>query len=89
MNTRTRTDLKLELANIREVDIVVCPPFTALESVSKAIIDDSNIRLGAQNMSENNFGAFTGEICAGHVEGIFRAPRYSGPFRAAPVSKGI
>ena len=61
-------DLKLELANIREVDIVVCPPFTALESVSKAIIDDSNIRLGAQNMSENNFGAFTGEICAGMLK---------------------
>ncbi len=62
------SDLKLELANIREVDIVVCPPFTALESVSRAIIDDSNIRLGAQNMSENNFGAFTGEICAGMLK---------------------
>jgi triosephosphate isomerase len=62
------SDLKLELANIREVDIVVCPPYTALESVSKAIIDDSNIRLGAQNMSENNFGAFTGEICAGMLK---------------------
>ncbi len=61
-------DLKLELANMREVDIVVCPPFTALESVSKAMIDDSNIRLGAQNMSENNFGAFTGEICAGMLK---------------------
>ena len=24
-------DLKLELANVKEVDIVVCPPFTALE----------------------------------------------------------
>jgi triosephosphate isomerase (TIM) len=45
------------------VDIVVCPPFTALESVSRAILD-SNIRLGAQNMSENNVGAFTGEIAA-------------------------
>lgn len=62
------SDLKLELANIREVDVVVCPPFTALESVSKAVIDDSNIRLGAQNMSENNFGAFTGEICAGMLK---------------------
>jgi triosephosphate isomerase len=62
------SDLKLELANIREVDIAVCPPFTALESVSKAMIDDSNIRLGAQNMSENNFGAFTGEICAGMLK---------------------
>jgi len=60
-------NLKLELANIREVDIVVCPPFTALESVSKVILD-SNIRLGAQNMSEQNFGAFTGEICAGMLK---------------------
>jgi triosephosphate isomerase len=60
-------NLKLELANIREVDIVVCPPFTALESVSKAVLD-SNLRLGAQNMSEQNFGAFTGEICAGMLK---------------------
>jgi triosephosphate isomerase len=49
------------------VDIVVCPPFTALESVSKAILD-SSLRLGAQNMSEQNFGAFTGEICAGMLK---------------------
>jgi triosephosphate isomerase len=55
--------LKLELASVKEVDIVVCPPFTALSEVSKAILD-SNIRLGAQNMSENNVGAFTGEIAA-------------------------
>ena len=59
--------LKLELAGVKEVDIVVCPPFTALESVSRAILD-SNLRLGAQNMSENNFGAFTGEICAGMLK---------------------
>jgi triosephosphate isomerase len=56
-------DLKRELAAVKEVDIVVCPPFTALESVSKAILD-SNIRLGAQNMSEHNGGAYTGEIAA-------------------------
>src|ERR1035441_8864995 len=61
-------DLKLELANVKEVDIVVCPPFTALESVSKAIWETKNIRLGAQNMSENNFGAFTGEVCAGMLK---------------------
>src|SRR6266404_2431504 len=56
-------DLKLELINIKEVDIVVCPPFTALGEVSKAILD-SNLRLGAQNMSEHNVGAYTGEIAA-------------------------
>ncbi len=61
------SDLKLDLANVREVDLVVCPPFTALESVSKTVLD-SNLRLGAQNMSENNFGAFTGEICAGMLK---------------------
>src|SRR6266567_5484321 len=55
--------LKLELTNIKEVDLVVCPPFTALGEVSKAILD-SNIRLGAQNMSEHNVGAYTGEIAA-------------------------
>ncbi|MBU6410307.1 MAG: triose-phosphate isomerase [Verrucomicrobia bacterium] len=60
--------LKLELGKVKTVDIVVCPPFTALESVSKAILETKNIRLGAQNMSENNFGAFTGEICAGMLK---------------------
>src|SRR5437016_12840289 len=59
--------LKLELTNIKEVDLVVCPPFTALGEVSKAILD-SNIRLGAQNMSEHNFGAHTGEIAAGMLK---------------------
>jgi triosephosphate isomerase len=59
--------LKIELAGVREVDIVVCPPFTALGEVSKAIMD-THLRLGAQNMSENNFGAFTGEIAAGMLK---------------------
>jgi triosephosphate isomerase len=59
--------LKIELANIKEVDVVICPPFTALDEVSKAVLD-SSIRLGAQNMSENNYGAFTGEITAGMLK---------------------
>src|ERR1041385_7466938 len=60
-------DLKLDLTGVKEVDIVVCPPFTALGEVSKEILS-SNIRLGAQNMSENNFGAYTGEIAAGMLK---------------------
>jgi triosephosphate isomerase len=60
-------DLKRDLASIKEVDIVVCPPFTALSDVSKAILD-SNIRLGSQNMSEHNFGAYTGEVAAGMLK---------------------
>lgn len=57
-------DLKIELTNVKEVDIVVCPPFTALSELSKAILETKNIRLGAQNMSEHNVGAYTGEIAA-------------------------
>ena len=60
-------DLKRDLMGVKEVDVVVCPPFTALESVSKAVLD-STIKLGAQNMSENNFGAYTGEVCAGMLK---------------------
>jgi triosephosphate isomerase len=56
-------DLKVDLANVTEADIVVCPPFTALCEVTKAI-RDSSIRLGAQDMSEHKPGAYTGEIAA-------------------------
>ena len=59
--------LKRELAAVKEVDIIVCPPYTALSEVSKAILD-SNIRLGAQTMSEHQNGAYTGEIAAGMLK---------------------
>jgi triosephosphate isomerase len=61
-------DLMRDLAAVKEVDIVVCPPFTALESVSRAVLESKNIKVGAQNMSEHHFGAFTGEICAGMLK---------------------
>ena len=56
-----------ELKEVKEVDIAIRPPFTALSEVSKAVID-SNIRLGAQNMSQNGYGAHTGEIAAGMLK---------------------
>ena len=56
-------DLKTEVTKIEAADIVVFPPFTALSEVAK-VIRGSNIHLGAQNMSEHNIGAHTGEIAA-------------------------
>ncbi len=50
-----------ELQGIDSIDIVVCPPFTALSDVQE-IIKDTNISLGAQNMYFEEKGAFTGEI---------------------------
>jgi len=56
--------LKRELASVKDIDIVVCPPYTALCEISKEILSSKNIALGAQNMSEHNVGAYTGEIAA-------------------------
>jgi triosephosphate isomerase len=53
-----------------EVDVVVCPPFTALESVSRAV-EGSAIKLGAQNMHPQPSGAFTGEVSAEMLRGLF------------------
>ena len=54
---------KRELHNLHDLDIVLCPAFTALSSVSE-VITDSNIQLGAQDVYWQDEGAFTGEVSA-------------------------
>jgi triosephosphate isomerase len=44
-----------------QLDVVLCPPFTALPAVAQAL-KGSRIALGAQNMHWENQGAFTGEV---------------------------
>ncbi|MDZ4170408.1 MAG: triose-phosphate isomerase [Coriobacteriia bacterium] len=45
------------------VEVVVCPPFTALKSVSTVIeLDRLDIGLAAQNVHWESEGAFTGEV---------------------------
>jgi triosephosphate isomerase len=55
--------LKRELYNLanQDIDIVLCPPFTALSEV-KDVIADSNLQLGAQDTHWQTEGAFTGEV---------------------------
>jgi len=62
--------IKLELAEFRDVDVVLCPPFTALKAVGE-VIGDTHIKLGAQNMHWENSGAFTGEISPGMLRDIY------------------
>ncbi len=45
----------------KDVEVVVCPPFTALNR-AKELLDGSSIKLGAQNMYCQPDGAYTGEI---------------------------
>ncbi|HTB81316.1 MAG TPA: triose-phosphate isomerase [Opitutaceae bacterium] len=53
-----------------DVDVVLCPPFTALEAVAK-VVDGSAVKLGAQNMHHEASGAFTGEISAPMLRAFF------------------
>jgi triosephosphate isomerase len=63
-------DIKRELAECRDVDVVLCPPFTSLESVG-SVIENTQIKFGAQNMHWENDGAYTGEISANMLRSIY------------------
>ncbi len=52
------------------VDVVLCPPFTALESVGRAL-EGQAVKLGAQNMHPEKFGAYTGEVSAEMLRSLF------------------
>ena len=56
-------DICAEVGREAGVDIVLCPPFTALESTGRAL-EGLAVKLGAQNMHPEKSGAFTGEIAA-------------------------
>ncbi len=54
-------ELKKQLANYTGVEVVVCPPFTALNKVAE-VLEGSKISMGAQNMYPEPAGAYTGEV---------------------------
>jgi triosephosphate isomerase len=58
-------DLALALVGglraVRETEVALCPPFVSL-TVVKSAIANTTIKLGAQNMHDQDKGAFTGEI---------------------------
>ena len=56
-------DIVAEIGRETGVDVVVCPPFTALESVAR-VLEGQAIKLGAQNMHPEKSGAYTGEVSA-------------------------
>jgi triosephosphate isomerase len=46
-----------------DVDVVICPPHTALHTVAEAV-EGTAVMVAAQNMHEAEHGAFTGELSA-------------------------
>jgi triosephosphate isomerase len=52
------------------VQVCVCPPFTSLAKASE-LVDQTEVILGAQNMSAHPSGAFTGEISAEMLRDLY------------------
>lgn len=51
------------------VEKIVCPPFVALAGISE-LLGGSSVHVGAQNVSANENGAYTGEISTSMLEGL-------------------
>ena len=78
MNTTPKTAVslasgirdRLEGQEVAGTRVIVCPPFVALDTVSRAL-RGSKVSVGAQNLhSEPSSGAFTGEISAEMLRGL-------------------
>ncbi len=54
-------------ARTTDVDVVLCPPFTAIQAVAHTL-SETRIHVGAQNMGAEDGGAYTGEIAHGMLK---------------------
>jgi triosephosphate isomerase len=66
------TELITALKNILKktsVEVVICPPYTSLV-VAQQLLKGSFIRLGAQDVSLHNDGAYTGEISLSMLKAV-------------------
>ena len=63
-------DIVAGSAKEHNVEVLICPPFTALESVARAL-EGSAVKLGGQNMHPEPSGAYTGEISAAMLRALF------------------
>ncbi len=75
MNTDVESGLKLvkkifEFSEgVSGVDKIVCPPSIAITSIAQTLAGTS-IQVGAQNVSANDDGAFTGELSTSMLRGL-------------------
>ncbi len=52
-----------------EVELILIPPFTHLSKLSE-ILKSTSIKLGAQNLSQHDSGAYTGEVSGAMLQSI-------------------
>ncbi len=51
------------LSQVKAADVAVCPPYPYLAQAQR-LLDGSTVKLGAQDVSDQTSGAFTGEVSA-------------------------
>ncbi|MBD3378299.1 triose-phosphate isomerase [candidate division KSB1 bacterium] len=61
--------IKDKAADVQNVDMILCPPFTNLSSVVD-VVKGTSIGVGAQNLHWEAKGAFTGEISADMLRSV-------------------
>jgi triosephosphate isomerase len=59
----------MENLELKNTEVVVCPPFVYLEMATD-IAEESNIKVGGQNVNDNDNGAYTGEISASMLQSM-------------------
>ena len=59
-----------DFAECTSIDIVLCPSYTVIKSVSD-VVSETQIKIGAQNVSSQDDGAFTGEISHTMLKDLF------------------
>jgi triosephosphate isomerase (TIM) len=62
-------DALIEASDACPCDVVVCPPYVYLWEIHRQV-KDSPVGLGAQNVSAESQGAFTGEVSAGMLKDV-------------------
>lgn len=58
-----------ETADLNHTEIIVCPPSLYL-MMANDFLYESSVMLSSQDVSSNNYGAYTGEICADMLRSI-------------------
>lgn len=63
-------ELKCNLDNAGNCQVIICPPFTQLELAASQLKDKPAFTLGAQNCHQGKSGAYTGEISAEMLKSV-------------------
>jgi triosephosphate isomerase (TIM) len=59
----------IEDMELNNTEVVLCPPFVYLEMATD-IAEESDIKVGGQNVNDNESGAYTGEISASMLQSM-------------------